>query len=184
MTDGVTIAKGPTPMKGATLRVPLLGVDCKLVPLGPEHTDRVIRWRNDPDIARYFLTAHRFEQAGHEAWLARTLAGDQDFNWAIEDECGVPVGTVGLYNVVWSEGRAEFGRLLIGERDARGKGLARKATELVVRAAAEAHLSDIYLDVKSSNVAALSLYLTAGFGVIGELDGTIRMRANLCATGE
>ena len=169
MAESVSGAK----MGAGVLRSDFAGETCRLVPLNFEHTDAVIRWRNEPGIAKWFLTSHRFEAAGHEAWLSRARASDTDFNWAIEDSFGRPVGTVGVYHVDWSECTGEFGRLLIGEPSARGKGFAYEATGLALQAAREAGLSSIYLDVLSSNLPAYSLYTKIGFKLVRD-NGNVR----------
>jgi RimJ/RimL family protein N-acetyltransferase len=158
-----------------SLTTTLVGERCKLTPLGPQHTRAVVKWRNDPQIARHFLTDHRFEIATHEAWLARARSTNRDFNWAIEDDIMGPVGTVGLYDVDWRANRAEFGRLLVGEQKARGRGLAREACRMVLTAASRAGLQTIYLDVKASNTTAHSIYQRAGFANVASSDGLIRM---------
>ena len=43
-----------------------------------------------------------------------------------------PVGQVALYNIDWAAGTGEFGRLMIGDADAQGRGLARLATARLV----------------------------------------------------
>ena len=52
-------------------------------------------------------------------------APDDDFVFVVEDLDG-PGGLIGqasLYHIDWGAGCAEFGRLLIGESAARGRGL-------------------------------------------------------------
>ncbi|MGU3363126.1 GNAT family N-acetyltransferase [Methylobacterium sp. M6A4_1b] len=139
------------------------GEICSLVPLDFEHTNEVVEWRNDPYIAAWFLTQHRFDKAGHESWLARTHSTNTDFNWVIRESSGCLIGMVGIYNVEWEYKRAEFGRLLIGSQQARGKGMAREATKLALNAAKIGGLNEIYLVVKSSNISAYSIYSSVGF---------------------
>jgi diamine N-acetyltransferase len=160
-----------------TLRRSLTGQGCTLVPMTSHYTEHVIRWRNDPEIARWFLTRHVFESAGHEAWLVRTLLSNTDVNWVILDDADEAVGTVGLYDIDWSRGTGEFGRLVVGEPSVRGKGFARQATTLVLQAARDAGLREVYLFVKADNVAAYSLYRRLGFQPTneGERD-PVRMR--------
>lgn len=166
------------------LRTRLPGRRCVLIPLANEHTPHIIRWRNDPNIARYFLTEHRFEPAGHEAWLAKSLTGDEEFNWVIHDVNGTPVGTVAIYNVRWLAKTAEFGRLLVGEQHARGRGLAREATQLVLKAAAHVGLSTVVLDVKSDNLAAYALYTSLNFQEVERTISKICMRFDLTEAPE
>jgi diamine N-acetyltransferase len=174
MSDDAKVS-GMAQLGAQVLRGEVAGQSCRLAPLRFEHTNHVVRWRNDPDIAKWFMTKHQFERSEHEAWLTRTLASNTDFNWVIEDRASTPVGAVSIYNVDWREGRAEFGRFLIGERHARGKGLGRQAVHLALRAAREAGLLEIYLEVKPSNIAAYSLYRTIGFKEVGAAENNVRM---------
>lgn len=148
---------------------------CRILPLGFDHTEAIVTWRNDPEIAKWFMTAHKFEKSGHEAWLAKTLLSETDFNWIITEKSGELVGTVALYNVDWVQGRAEFGRLMVGAEAAKGKGYARYATGLVIAAAQKAGLSEIFLELKIGNERALGLYRSIGFQEAEASEATIRM---------
>ena len=150
-------------MSGDYLRSSREGSLCNLIPLGPQHTDSVVRWRNDPAIAKFFSTEHVFEASAHEAWLKRTLASNTDFNWVIEALDGKPVGTIGIYNVDWPSRQGEFGRLLIGEPAARSRGFAKAATHMCLAAAAAAGLRRLCLEVLTLNAAAYNLYRQVGF---------------------
>ena len=75
-----------------------------------------------------------------------------------------PVGQVALYNIDWEAGRAEFGRLMIGDNEMRGKGVARLATEQLLCAALGAWgLAEVYLEVLSANTRAQRIYKVCGF---------------------
>lgn len=157
------------------------GARCALVPLDYEHTHLIVGWRNDPESARWFLEATRFTPAGHQAWLDRQLASGRDFNWVIQLPGGKPIGMVALYHLDFAAKTAEFGRLLIGERNALGSGFGREATELVLKLAQKAGLRTVYLFVKEQNLRARSLYDKLGFATLGVEAGTIRMSLALAA---
>ena len=77
---------------------------------------------------------------------------------------GRPVGQVSLYNIAWAEERAEFGRLMIGDPQARGKGLAKQATQLLLDMAFDQlHLNEVYLEVLEGNQSAIAIYRQCGF---------------------
>ena len=79
-----------------------------------------------------------------------------------------PVGQVSLYNIDWPPGRAEFGRLMIGEADSAGRGLARDATKALLDLAFEQFgLREVYLDVIPENTRAINVYKACGFAVTG-----------------
>ena len=161
------------------LRDVIAGPRCRLVPLSSRHTDDVVSWRNDPANARWFSAVHHFTRDGHEAWLARADESGTDFNWAIETVDGAPVGTIALYNVDWEGKRAEYGRVLVGEAAARGKGFGRAATSLVFEAAYRTGLDELYLVVKDDNAAAIRLYVSLGFERTGSSGGMLHMATRL-----
>jgi len=86
------------------------------------------------------------------------------------------VGQVAVYHVDWAAGRAEFGRLMIGEPAARGQGLARAATTLLVDTVLSSWgLREIYLDVYTDNQPAVAIYAACGFRVTSTLANVTHM---------
>jgi len=87
-----------------------------------------------------------------------------------------PIGQVAIYNIDWASGTAEFGRLMIGENGAAGRGLARAATDAVVTLAFEQlGLQEIYLEVVPGNVRAIKVYEACGFEVTGSTEKAVLM---------
>lgn len=139
-----------------------VGAHCCIVRMGYEHTDHVVRWRNDPQNSVWFKTNSVFTKAGHESWLSAQLGKGTDFNWVILDLEKKPVGALGIYNVDWGLKRAEFGRFVV-DGAARGRGIGHDAMNLVLSLAKSSGLSEIYLIVKASNRNAIRLYEKLGF---------------------
>jgi RimJ/RimL family protein N-acetyltransferase len=147
--------------------------------MAPEHTDHVVRWRNHPSNAQWFKSKAQITAEGHLRWLEKTRNDDSDFNWVIQAPTGELVGAIGLYNVDWEAGGAEYGRVIIGDADHRGKGYGREASKLVVAAAAAAGLKRVWLEVYPDNRAAMSLYESLGFQPQGEVEGMSRYELRL-----
>ena len=141
----------------------IIGAYCNLISLKSIHTQYIIKWRNDPNIAKWFNSAASFDQVSHERWLADAQASRRDFNFVIERVENCPAGMVALYNIDWEGRSAEFGRLLIGDPAARRAGLAREAAVLLLGAAAKAGIEQVHLEVKEDNTAAITLYSSLGF---------------------
>ncbi len=99
-----------------------------------------------------------------------------DFNWVIEDPEGNEVGTIGLYNIEWNFRKGEIGRLLIGRRDLRRMGFARKAFLSVLQAADAEGIKEINLCVIGDNLAAYNLYVSLGFTVDKKEGGSTFMK--------
>jgi diamine N-acetyltransferase len=165
------------------LRLTLSGDPVRLVPMALDHTDLVVKWRNDSQNARWFLDQTPFTAAGHANWLTKRAGSDTDFNWVIEGSDGHPVGAIGLYDIDWTERNAEIGRLVLGEPSARGKGYAYEAVRLVTEAAQNAGVRMVFLEVKSDNTPAIRLYLRSGFHAVSQRDGVDRMELKLAASG-
>jgi RimJ/RimL family protein N-acetyltransferase len=159
----------------------IAGKTCALTLLTPAHTSHVVKWRNDPENARWFLTSQTITAEGHEKWLAQQSASGKHFNWLIQLDDGTPVGMISVYNLDPSTGSAEFGRLLIGEPEALGKGIGREASELAIALSVSAGLSELYLSVLKNNAKARTLYDKLGFIVTEEDETTTTMRKPLTA---
>ena len=114
----------------------------------------------------------------HVAWFASYQQRDDDFVFVVEEasERQRPIGQAALYHIDWFAGKAEFGRLMIGEADAAGRGLAREATQtLVAMAFEELGLREVYLEVLPDNERAINVYRACGFEVAGRTERAVRM---------
>jgi RimJ/RimL family protein N-acetyltransferase len=145
-----------------------------------------LAWRNQDHIRRWFLTSDLISPEQHGAWFEQYKDRDDDFVFVIEETETLkrPVGQVSLYRIDWAAGRAEFGRLMIGEIEASGCGLARLATaRLVDEALTVWGLRELYLECHASNVPALAVYDACGFRRAGQLDEIVRFTRS-CHIGE
>ena len=160
------------PRRGqASLTTPILrGPLAVLRPLRASDHSTSVRWRNDEEI-RDNILGYRFPVTEEmEADWVNSVLKDQSRTrviLAIEDRTdGVLVGFVYLNNIDWFARNAEFG-ILIGERNRRGRGLAKDALALVAKYAfTTLNLNRLYLRVVAFNKRALQLY--RGFGFVEE----------------
>jgi diamine N-acetyltransferase len=133
------------------------------------------KWRNDPDVWK--LTGSRpdrvITEAIEEQWLANVLTQKDTMRFAIciagPDEY---VGNVQLTSI--ASGHAEF-HIFIGERKYWGKGIATKATTLMVEEGFRSGIKEIYLYVKKENQQAIAVYLKCGFQIVGDDGDNIKM---------
>jgi len=135
-------------------------------------------WRNREDIRRWFFHSDVIPFEEHAAWFDRYRERDDDFVFVIEEAAPPrrPIGQASLYHVDWAAGTAEFGRLLIGEPEAAGKGLAKEATKALVDAAfARLGLQEVYLEARAANARAIRLYLACAFCVTHDDGQVVRM---------
>ncbi|MGA2259244.1 MAG: GNAT family N-acetyltransferase [Thermoguttaceae bacterium] len=139
---------------------------------------QTLAWRNQDHIRRWFFFSERLTPEQHADWFGRYRQRGDDFVFIIEETGGElrPIGQVALYNVDWSGGTAEFGRLMIGVADATSRGLAREATDALVTLALEQlALKEVYLEVVPSNVQAIRVYEACGFELAASTEKALRM---------
>lgn len=137
-----------------------------------------LKWRNQDDIRCWFFHSAPLQPDQHAGWFDQYCQRGDDYVFIIEEIAGggLPVGQVSLYHIDPLTNKAEFGRLMIGEPAARGKGLAKSATQLILQVGFEhLGLDEIYLEVFSNNAAARKIYEDCGFINTGEQQGVVRM---------
>jgi len=135
----------------------------------------VVRLRADPKVQAQLFSARPPTMEEHLRWLAEVEARDDRHEFMIvERTSGRSVGTIGLSHIDRVNRRAEYG-VLIGEPDARGKGLAAEASRLLLAYAFETlGLRRVYLYVLARNGDALRLYRRVGFQPEGVLRRHVR----------
>ena len=135
-------------------------------------------WRNQDNIRRWFIHSDKISEIEHLEWFKNYSIRDDDFIFVIEEITNGlrPIGQVSIYRIDWDTQRAEFGRLMIGEPDAAGKGYAYEASCLAADIAfITLGLREIYLEVFIENVKAISIYKKMGFKSGGECGGKLCM---------
>ena len=135
----------------------------------------VVRMRADPEVQAQLFSAGPPTMEEHLRWLAQVEACDDRHEFMIvERTSGRSVGTIGLSHIDRVNRRAEYG-VLIGEPDARGKGLAAEASRLLLAYAfGTLGLRRVYLHVLARNEDALRLYRRVGFQPEGVLRRHVR----------
>jgi len=126
-------------------------------------------WRNKEDIRNNFLNSNEISSTQQEAWFRKYVKQENDRMFLILSEKlnNKPVGTVALYNIDFLKKEAEFGRLMIGEADAKGLGIGFLATKQMCEYGFEKlNLSRIYLQVFQENVVAKNIYEKIGFTIL------------------
>ncbi len=137
-------------------------------------------WRNRDEIREWFVSAEQIAAQQHRAWFDTYLQKSDDFVFVIEETRVLrrPIGQASLYHVDFGAGRAEFGRLMIGDPAARGRGFGAVATKgLVAMALDQWRLREVYLEVKAANHRAIGIYEECGFTTVGVNGEMLLMRA-------
>jgi diamine N-acetyltransferase len=155
-------------MKRSSLE--LIGPGIRLRLLKYEDLPLTLKWRNTEDIRRQFINNDIIIEERHLKWWEEYRVKNNDFIFMIEEaeRLNRCVGQVSLYHINLEGRVAEYGRLMIGDNEARGKGLARRATDLILTWAFDMlGIERIYLEVFKDNTSALNLYLQCGFVSFG-----------------
>lgn len=135
-----------------------------LRPLKAEDILILLSWRNKDDIRKNFIHSAIIKKDEQILWYEHYLNNPNDLMFIFEETqiYQKPIGAVGLYNV--HRNNAEFGRLMIGEGDALGKGFGYLATLMTCYLGfSKLDLAKIHLKVFSDNQAAWRLYQKIGF---------------------
>ena len=170
------------------------GEKLTLRPITDADTDDIVRWRNAPEVWRYFLFREPFTPAMHRAWLQNKVMTGKVIQYIIvERESGKSVGSVYFRDVDEKNESAEYG-IFIGEAWARKRGLGTETARLFTRFGLEVlRLHRISLKVLGGNEVARRSYEKAGFRTEGvfrdfvKLDGAftdVVFMARLAGEGE
>lgn len=138
------------------------GPDLVLRPLRRGDRERLLDWRNRPEVARYMYSDHTIGESEHDAWLAAALKDPRRRYWIIELERR-PVGLVGLYGI---DRRAErcFWAFYLADPAVRGRGVGRRVEAAVLRYVfEELRLEWLYCEVLAGNRPVIRLHESMGF---------------------
>ncbi len=104
-------------------------------------------------------------------WILLHINAPDEVPYVIQDlGSNKLIGHVGLYKIDYRIRKAEFA-ILIGDKEARGKGYGKQCTDYMVRYAFEQlNLNKVELSVLSTNERAIYIYRTYGF----ETEGVLR----------
>lgn len=157
---------------------PLIGSGFILRLLSVRDLSTTLAWRNREDIRHNFINSDIISLESHLKWWEEYCVKNNDFIFMIQETESLnrPVGQISLYNIDLKSSEAEYGRLMIGDNEARGKALARHATEILIAWAFNSlGIERIYLEVFKDNTIALNLYRRCGFITTGDHGRLYRM---------
>ena len=147
------------------------GSKVNLVKVGLSSLEPLRKWRNSPDLRRYFREHRELNRDNQREWYKNSVLGDtQQYNFEIRvNENNKLIGHCGLYYINWISRTAEFG-IYIGDRDYKGGGYGSDALRtLIGYGFNDLNINRIWCEVYDNN-DALKIYEHIGF----KQEGTLR----------
>ncbi len=133
-----------------------------LRPLTDADKDRLLAWRNSPEVAAYMYTDRPITPEEHALWFAG-IAGDPRRDYRIIEVDGAPVGLANFYDIDHAQSRAAWA-FYLADPSTRGKGVGGLVEFMMLeRAFGELGLAKLWCEVLASNEAVLKLHLKFGF---------------------
>lgn len=137
-----------------------------LLPFDEAALPLVRAWINDEEVRRGTGTEGPVSDWEHRRWYESVMEDPGQRIFLIAQGRGNEanaVGAVGLRGINWRSRHAEYW-IYLGDRLARGKGLAEEASRLLLRFAfGTLGLHRVFLQVNVTNHSAISLYRRLGF---------------------
>jgi UDP-4-amino-4,6-dideoxy-N-acetyl-beta-L-altrosamine N-acetyltransferase len=124
--------------------------------------ERVLAWRNTPEVSTYMYSDHRIGAEEHARWLASALqAGDRRF-WIVEMD-DVPVGLANLARIDPAASRCEWA-FYLADPATRGRGLGACVEYLMLGYVFERlELNKLWCEVLIENAGVWRLHEAFGF---------------------
>ena len=160
-----------------TSELPVInGEKLSLRPITDADTADIVRWRNDPEVWKYFLFRDPFTPEMHRDWLRNKVETGKVIQYIIvERESGKSVGSVYFRDVDPVSEAAEYG-IFIGEADGRGRGVGTETARLFTAFGLDVlRLHRISLKVLGGNEIARRSYEKAGFVFEGRFRDFVKL---------
>lgn len=147
------------------------GADLRPLALGD--IERVLEWRNLPEVAAYMYTDHAITETEHVRWFASAMTDASKKYWIIELD-GSPVGLVNLYDISAHHGRA-YWAFYLAVPGVRGRGVGSTVERFVLRYTFEnLGLDTLCCEVLATNEGVVKMHERYGFRVDGVLRKHVR----------
>lgn len=132
--------------------------------------DRLLAWRNSPDVAPYMYSDHVITAPEHERWFAGIGGDPRRAYWIIEMD-GAPVGLVNLYDIDREAGACAWAYYL-ADPATRGRGVgAFVELAMLDHVLVRDGFRVLGCEVLEANEAVWKLHQSFGFEIVERLAG-------------
>ena len=128
-------------------------------------------WRNDSNNTKYLRKLGYITEQMQLKWWQQYLENEDELCFSIMEtgEINSIVGSASLYN--FHGNQAEFGKFLIGDERAHGKGIGYCALMAILKIAfTTVAMEKIVLECHEYNIPAFRIYEKTGFRIVGSHD--------------
>ena len=133
-----------------------------LRPLADGDHDRLLAWRNQPEIARWMYSDHPIGAQEHAGWFKGALDDARRRYWVIEAD-GLPVGLANLYDLAPEHSRTSWAYYL-ADPSTRGQGIGAFVEYWVIEHVfGELGLNKLWCEVLIGNEGVWRLHEGFGF---------------------
>jgi UDP-4-amino-4,6-dideoxy-N-acetyl-beta-L-altrosamine N-acetyltransferase len=137
-------------------------VDVRLRRLEAGDSDRVLDWRNLPEIRRWMYTDHVISKEEHDRWFAGALVDERRCYWIVELD-GRPVGLANLADITPAQKRATWAYYL-ADPAVRGRGIGAYVEFFVLDYVFDTlGLNKLWCEVLVENEAVWKMHQAFGF---------------------
>ena len=140
----------------------------ELRPLEKGDIENLRKWRNDAESTKFLRKVGYITPEMQEKWFVNYLKDPDIFTFTIieNEKLKRMVGSVSIYN--FRGNKAEIGKIQVGDHEAHGLGIGRKAMVIAMKIGFELiSISAFDAHVHKDNVPAYKSYLDIGFKVVG-----------------
>lgn len=137
--------------------------------------ETIAAWRNDPAVYEFFYEYAPISLRQQKNWFDKQISNPNEMNFIVASRSEKkPIGTVSIYNIDRRNRKAEWGRLLIGDKNFLSGGYGSEIEALILEYCFEhLNLNKLYCDILKSNEKVISLHEKFGFVI----DGVLREHA-------
>lgn len=131
-------------------------------PLAVGDRERLLAWRNQPEVAEWMYSDHAISAEEHARWFAAAMADPRRRYWVIESD-GTPVGLANLYDLAPEHGRTAWAYYL-ADPSTRGRGIGAYVEYWVIEQVfGELGLEKLWCEVLIGNEPVWRLHEGFGF---------------------